>query len=160
MHHYTAAKENTSKRDIKHTQTCDTTRGRPYWAIHAHSLVFKIFEISRLLTAVADVLKYTHEHVVHLSGSMTYLESIIYERRVDCQVEEVEVQSWLHPFQSVVVNYGDRGPQRRRRQNTPQKRVTANFITASVAVFPSLPRLLLLSLLTSLLSRSTKRCLL
>ena len=116
MHHYTAAKENISKRDIKHTQTCDTTKGRPYWAIQAHSSVFRISRDLASSQVSPFFLKNTYEHVVHLSGFMTYLESIMYERRVDCQVEEVEVRSWLHPFQSVVVDYGDRGPRRKQRQ--------------------------------------------
>ena len=141
MYHYTAAKENISKRDIKHTQTCYTTKGRPYWAIKAHSSV----QISRgLASSQMSLLFYRIMNVVHFSGFMIYLKSIMYERRVDCQVEEVEVRSWLHPFQSVVVDYGDRGPQRKRRQTTPQKRVTAIFIIASFFI-PTLPRLWLLS---------------
>ena len=55
------------------------------------------------------------------------------ERHDDCQVEEVEVRLGLHPFQSVVVDYGEKGPRKKATPHTPRESVTANFIVAPVA---------------------------
>ena len=64
-----------------------------------------------------------------------YLELLVCvsERNGDRQVEEVEVRLGLHPFQSVVIDYGERGPRKRATPRTPRESVTANFIVALVA---------------------------